>query len=90
MSDSIVGVPKIITASGTVTNKHCRLLGFYVNSTTAGTLVLNTEANNSPVAISGTITPAVGWNQFPAVITNGLSVTVGGTINVTFLYQDGM
>jgi len=90
MSDSIVGVPKIITASGTVTNKSCRLLGFYVNSTTAGTLVLNTEANNSPVAISGTITPAVGWNQFPAVITNGLSVTVGGTINVTFLYQDGV
>lgn len=59
------------------------LLGFYVNSTAAGTLVLR-RGGSGGTAISGTITPAIGWHNFPADCPGGLHATVGGTLDVTF------
>lgn len=65
------------------------LLGFYVNSTTAGTLVLK-RGGASGTAISGTITPAIGFHRFPASCPAGLNATVGGTLNVTFFVIPGL
>lgn len=77
------GSPKNITATGSVYGSRCVLLGFYVNSTTSGTLVLR-DGGASGTVLSGTITPAVGFHRFPAGIATDLHATVGGTLDVTF------
>jgi hypothetical protein len=78
---------KNITATGAVTTLPCTLLGFYVNSTTAGTLVLR-DGGAGGTVMGGTITPAAGtFHRFPATVgASGLHATVGGTIDVTFFY----
>ena len=77
---------KNITATGGVTSNPCQLLGFYVNSTTAGTLVLR-DGGAGGTVMGGTITPSVGFQRFPATVGNlGLHATVGGTLDVTFFY----
>lgn len=40
-------------------------------------------------AISGTITPAVGFHRFPASFGANLHATIGSTINVTFFVVAG-
>lgn len=74
-----------ITATGAVLGSPGRLSGFYVNNTTAGTLVLwdNPTGATAP-QISGTITPAIGWNPLPIDLKNGLWAVIGGTLDVTF------
>lgn len=81
------GRPVNITATGTVCAGSCVLIGFYVNNTTAGTLVLRTGANgtSSGTAIGGTITPAIGFNDYHAICPGGLHATVGGAIDATFM-----
>jgi hypothetical protein len=71
-----------LTATGAVggTGKSIRLLGFYVNSTTSGTIAFSGSFT------SGTITPAVGWHFFPADAPSGLTATIGGTLNVNFMF----
>lgn len=80
------GMPVNLTATGDVTTKNCRLLGFYVNSTTSGTIVLK-RGGSSGTAISGTITPAIGFHRFPANCPGGLYATIGSTIDVTFFVE---
>lgn len=80
------GNAKNITATGSVETSPCSLLGFYVNSTTAGTLVLR-DGGAGGTVLGGTITPAIGFHKFPSTIgAGGLHATVGGTIDVTFFY----
>lgn len=74
-----------ITATGNVTTKDCRLLGFYVNSTSSGTLVLK-RGGSGGTALCGTITPAIGFHRFPAACPGGLHATIGSTLNVTFFW----
>lgn len=65
------------------------ILGFYVNSTTAGTVVLSSNnAGAAGTAFTGTITPAIGWNFFPVVHPAGIFATIGGTLNVTFIVAE--
>ena len=80
------GTPRLITDTQTLKKQPGAVLGFYVNSTTGGTVVLHdsTAADN---AISGTITPAIGFHRFPAALVNGLHVVVANTISVTFFTQ---
>lgn len=90
---TVVGSAKRLTATGTVTALDCQLLGFYVSSTTSGTLVLRIDGA-SGTQVSGTITPAIGWNEFPLSApkgTNGgLHATIGGTaLDVTFFVREG-
>lgn len=81
-------VPVNLTATGTVKGKGGQLRGFYVNSTNAGTLVLR-DGGAAGVAITGTITPAVGWHEFPVRFSKSLHATIGGTaLNVTFSVDD--
>lgn len=79
------GSPSNITSTASVCGNPCRLLGFYVNSTTSGTLVLR-DGGASGTAISGTITPAIGFHRFPADITTSLHATIANTLNVTFFF----
>lgn len=85
------GAPLNATATGTVSKVSCTLIGFYVNSTSSGTLVFRAGAAgaSSGTAISGTITPAIGFHCFPAYCKDGLHATVGGTLDVTFFYAAG-
>ena len=81
-----VGGYKNITATGAVSTGACQLIGFYVNSTNAGTLVL-TDGGSGGTAMSGTITPAIGFPRFPANVGTSLYATIAGTaLNVTFFY----
>jgi hypothetical protein len=84
-----VGGYKNITATGAVSNGPCQLIGFYVNNTTAGTLVLRNGGAGGEV-MSGTITPLIGFHRFPANVGVSLYATVGGTgLDVTFFFAAG-
>jgi hypothetical protein len=83
------GTPVNKTATGDVVlTTDCALLGFYVNSTSSGTLVLK-KGGSSGTALNGTITPAIGFHRFPAACQGGLHATVGGTLDVTFFVVPG-
>lgn len=79
------GQPVNLTASGAVSTIPGRLLGFYVASTTGGTVVLR-DGGSGGTAISGTITPAVGWHFFPATVSTACYATIANTLNVTFIF----
>jgi len=84
-----VGGYKNITATGAVSTGACQLLGFYVNTTTAGTLVLR-DGGASGTVMSGTITPAIGFHRFPANVGTSLHATIAGTaLDVTFFFAAG-
>jgi hypothetical protein len=85
------GFPVNVSATGSVLAVPGQLLGFYVNSTNAGTLVLY-DALSATNPISGTITPALGWNQFPSIHLVGAWAVIGGTaLNLTFMIvKDGL
>lgn len=93
MSQMVIqcGLAVNFTATGDIsTNKNpgCQLIGFYVNSTTSGTVVFRRGGSGGTV-MDGTITPAIGWHAFPANCPNGLHVTVGGTIDATAFIVEG-
>lgn len=82
-----LGAPKIVTATANVKPIPCGLLGFFVSTTSSGTVILYDDAGTGTTTpISGTITPAAGaFYPFPAALVNGLYVVVSGTISATFL-----
>jgi len=81
-----VGGYKNITATGAVSTGACQLIGFYVNNTTIGTLVLR-DGGASGTVMSGTITPAIGFHRFPANVGTSLYATIGGSaLDVTFFF----
>jgi hypothetical protein len=84
-----VGAYKNITETGAVSTGPCQLIGFYVNSTNGGTLVLR-DGGASGTAMCGTITPAIGFHRFPANVGSSLHATIAGTaLNVTFFFASG-
>jgi hypothetical protein len=80
------GSPVNLTSSGAVSNVPGILLGFYVNSTSSGTVVLR-NGGSAGTAISGTITPAVGFHRFPAAVGTSCYATIGATLDATFFFQ---
>ena len=75
------------TNSGVVSAVPCQIIGFFVNSTTAGTIQLfdNPAAAANPTG--GIITPALGMQWYPAIFLTGLFVNIAGTaLDVTFFY----
>lgn len=80
-----VGRPVNITATGSVCTRSAAILGFYVNSTSSGTLIFRVGSNgtSSGTVINGVITPAIGWHFYPVTGSGGIHVTVGGTIDIT-------
>lgn len=79
------GSPVNLTATGNIAVGSADLLGFYVNSTTVGTVVLR-DGGSGGTVISGTITPAVGFHRFPASCRGVPHVTIGGTLDATFFF----
>lgn len=79
------GSAKNLTASGAINANPGSLIGFYVNSTTVGTLVLK-DGGTGGTALCGTITPAVGFHRFPVTFVTSAYATIGGTLDVTFMY----
>lgn len=82
----ITGQPKNLTATGAVSAQPCKMTGFYVNSTSSGTIVLK-DGGASGTAVSGTITPAVGFHWFPCAFSTSAHATLANTIDVTFFFQ---
>jgi hypothetical protein len=80
-----VGGPVRLTGTGQVKEGGGAILGFYVNSTSTGTIVLHDAATGGTNAISGTITPAIGWHPFPVKFTAGLRAVIANTLDVTFI-----
>lgn len=80
------GIPINLTSSGAITAGKGTLLGFYVASTTSGTIIIK-DGGSGGTALTGTITPAVGWHFLPlqGVSSSGLYATIANTINVTFV-----
>lgn len=84
MLTSNFGAARNVTATGTLKATAGVLLGFYVNSTTSGTIVLR-DGGASGTVLTGTITPAVGWHPLPLSYGTDLHVTIANTLNVTFV-----
>lgn len=81
--------PVNVTGSNEILAVSGELLGFYVNSTSAGTIVLKHRGGTASAgtAISGTITPAIGFHYFPANFSVNLYAKLAGTIDVTFFVK---
>ncbi len=86
MITSNYGAAKRLTATGTVNPQMGRLLGFYIASTSSGTIVLR-DGGASGTQLTGTITPAAGWHALPLSYATDLHATLGGTIDVTFVWN---
>ena len=82
-----VGSYRNLTASANVQSVSGAMIGFYVCSTTSGTIQFYDSATTTTTTpISGLITPAIGMNYFPICFANGLYAVIGGTLNVTISY----
>lgn len=80
-----VGIPKNISATANVSALDGAMLGFYVNNTSSGTIIFYDSASTGTgTPITGTITPAIGWNPLPVTFVNGLyAVIAGSSLNIT-------
>jgi hypothetical protein len=80
------GTPVNISATATVFARKGALLGFYVNSTTGGTLVLRDNGSGG-TAVTGTITPAIGFHRMPIYFPHDCHATIANTLDVTFFFS---
>ena len=84
------GVPINKTSSAAISVSGGSLLGWYVNNTTNGTIIICNGSTSAGTAVSGTITPAIGWHRFPAYLPSGCYATIGGAaLDVTFIFAAG-
>jgi hypothetical protein len=82
------GTPILLSDSGIVSKASCALIGFYVNSTSSGAIVIYDGTAATGTAVSGTITPAIGFHAFPCVLPNGCYIAkTAGSINLTGFVQ---
>ena len=80
------GSYKNLSATAAVSAGPGYLVGFYVNSTAGGTLVLK-DGGSGGTALSGTITPAIGFHRFPAAYGTSLHATIAvAALDVTFFF----
>lgn len=83
------GAAKNLTGTAAVSTGPCQLIGFYVNSTSAGVLNLK-DGGSGGAALCGSITPAIGFHRFPATVGSSLYFTlVSGSIDITFFFASG-
>lgn len=84
------GTPVNLSASGAISLCRGSLLGYHVNSTSGGTIVIK-NGGSSGTALNAAVAPGVGFTAFPAYITSasGAYATLSGTIDVTFFFAAG-
>ena len=91
------GTPINLTSSGPVaatsatSSASGTLLGFYVNNKTAGaTLVLTHGFTSGGTAITGTITPLIGWHAMQVYCPTGVYATIAvQPMDITIFYAGG-
>ena len=85
------GTPINITATAAVGARAGTLLGFYVNNKTAGaTLVLSHGTAAGGTAITGTITPLIGFHRLNIFCPSGVYATIAvQPMDITFFYAGG-
>jgi len=85
------GTPINKTATAQVSPVAGTLLGFYINSVGIGaTLVLSHGAAAGGAAISGTITPLIGFHELRAFCPTGVFATIAvAAMDVTFFFAAG-
>jgi autotransporter-associated beta strand protein len=87
-----VSATRVVTVTGvTLTGTSANNYAWDTASgqTASGTIVLRNGSTASGTAITGTITPSTGFNCFPAYFTDGAFATIGGTLDVTFIFSAG-
>ncbi len=91
MQHAETGTPVNLTATGAVSIAPGTLLGFYVNNKTAGgTLVIANGNATTNTAISGTITPLIGFHRFNAYCPAGCYITIAvQAMDITFFFAAG-
>ena len=90
MQASETGAPLNRTTTGSVSLVAGTLLGFYVNNKTAGATLVIRDGGASGTAISGTITPLIGFHQFNAYCPNGCHITIAvQPMDITFFFAAG-
>lgn len=83
------GTPVNLSASGAISLTSGNLLGFYVNSTSSGVINFK-DGGTGGTAITGSITPVIGFQRLPAYFTTSCYLTlVSGSINVTAFFAAG-
>ena len=82
-------IPKNLSASASAVKAGPgKLRGMYVNSTSAGTIKIYDSLTQTGTILNNTITPAIGWHKLgDGQFLTGLSVTIGGTLDVTLYYE---
>lgn len=82
-----LGGYKRLTGTANVASSQGGILGFYVSSTTAGTIQFYDDAGTGTmIPITGVITPAIGAHGLSCAFGNGLYAVIGGTLDVTIIY----
>jgi hypothetical protein len=83
------GTPVLLSSSGVVSLSGGDMIGYHVNSTTGGTIVIRDGSTSGSSAVSGTITPSIGFQAFPGAFPTGCYATLANTISVTFFFAAG-
>ena len=82
--------PINLTASGQILSSAGAIKGFFVNSTTAGTVRVADNTTSGSGYTGAAITPAAGsFYAYPALLNTGGYITITGTIDVTFFVRLG-
>lgn len=77
-----------LSASATIKSIRGSLRGFYVSSTSAGTVKIYDGIDNSGKVMFNTITPAVGFHNLgDSAFANGCYFELSGTIVLTPLWE---
>lgn len=85
------GTPINLSATGIVSKVAGTLLGYYVNNKTAGgTLVIRNGTTSSGTAITGTVTPLIGYHNMGAYLPDGCHITIAvQPMDITFFFAAG-
>ena len=85
------GTPINLAATAAVSKAAGTLIGFYVNNKTAGaTLVLSHGSAAGGTAITGTITPLIGWHELKLYCPTGVYATIAvQPMDLTFFFAAG-
>ena len=76
------------TGTAAITTIPTVMTGFYVNSTSSGTIVFRDGgASGTGTTVSGTITPVIGWHFFPVSFSKTLHITIANTLDVTIIHN---
>ena len=76
-----------ISSSTLIKSSSGSLCGIFVASTTAGTVKLWDQTSAAAPILVNTHTILPGWNPMPFDFSNGLYITVAGTLDCTVSYS---